>query len=205
MATLGWLRATAIISRAMFCAREVVSKVRVPFQPKRLLDLGGAHGYYSIEFCRRYPQLTAIVIDTERTIEIGREVVDQEKMSRRVFFEPGDYVTDDIGANYDIAILFALLHAQSPETNLSTLGKVHAALNPGGVIAVTEVLTHKGKRESEFGFLFALNMLVATPRGQAYTDQEVKGWLEDVGFANTRRNDFLRMPGYSLMTATKPA
>ena len=190
---------------AVFCAKEVVSKVKVSSQPKKLLDLGGAHGYYSVEFCRQYPQLNALVIDMERPVEIGRVVVSQEKMSDRISFQVGDYVTDDISTGNDIAILFALLHAQPPETNLDTLKKVYAALNPGGVIAITEVLTYKGKRESEFGFLFALNMLVATPRGQAYSDDEVKGWLEDVGFTNTRRTDFLRMPGYSLLTATKPA
>ena len=190
---------------AVFCAKEVVSKVKVPSQPRKLLDLGGAHGYYSVEFCRQYPQLSALVIDMERPVEIGREVVNQENMSHRVSFQVGDYVGEDIGTGYDIAILFALLHAQSLQTNLDTLRKVCAVLNPGGVIAITEVLTHKGKRESEFGFLFALNMLVATPRGQAYSDDEVKGWLEDVGFTNTRRTDFLRLPGYSLMTATKPA
>jgi hypothetical protein len=85
------------------------------------------------------------------------------------------------------------------------LKRVHAALNPRGVIAITEVLSYKGKRESEFGLLFALNMLVATPRGRAYSYDEVKGWLEDIGFINIRRTGFLRLPGYSLLTATKPA
>jgi len=190
---------------AVFCAREIVSKVKVPSQPRRLLDLGGAHGYYSVEFCRQYPQLSALVIDMERAVGIGREVVSQENMSHRVSFRVGDCITDDIGTGYDIALLFALLHAQPPEANLAILKRVHAALNPRGVIAITEVLSYKGKRESEFGLLFALNMLVATPRGRAYSYDEVKGWLEDIGFINIRRTGFLRLPGYSLLTATKPA
>lgn len=190
---------------AVFCAREVCSKVKVPSQPRKLLDLGGAHGYYSVEFCRRYSQLSALVIDTERPVEIGREVVSQEKMSHRVSFEVGDYTTSDIGNGYDITLLFALLHAEPPETNLATLKKVYAALNPRGVIAITEALSYKGKKESEPGLLFALNMLIATPRGQAYSYDEVKGWLEDAGFINIHRTGFLRLPGYSLLTATKPA
>lgn len=190
---------------AVFCAREVVSKVKVPSQPRKLLDLGGAHGYYSIEFCRQYPQLSALVIDMERPVEIGRQVVSQENMSHRVSLQVGDCITDDIGTGYDIALLFALLHSQPAETNLAILNRVLAALNPGGIIAITEVLSYKGKRESEFGLLFALNMLMATPRGQAYSDDEVKGWLADVGFVGIRRTDFLRLPGYSLVTATKSA
>lgn len=190
---------------AVFCASEIVSKVKVPPHARRLLDLGGAHGYYSIEFCRRYPQLDALVIDMERPVEIGREVVSQENMSHRVAFQVGDCITDDIGSGYDIALLFALLHIQPPETNLAILKKVHAALKPRGVIAITELLSHEGRRESEFGLLFALNMLVATPRGQAYSYDAVRGWLGDVGFTSIHRTGFLRLPGYSLLTATKPA
>jgi hypothetical protein len=62
-----------------------------------------------------------------------------------------------------------------------------------------------GKKESLLGLPMALNMLVITPRGQTYSYEGVRGWLENAGFADVSRADLRRMPGYSLVMATKPA
>jgi hypothetical protein len=52
--------------------------------------------------------------------------------------------------------------------------------------------------------LFALNMLVNMPRGESYSYDEVKGWLQETGFVNISRTDLRRLPMYSLVLATKP-
>jgi hypothetical protein len=189
---------------AVTASSEVVSKVKVPAAASRLLDLGGAHGYYSIAFCRKYPQLTALVVDWEKPVQIGQEVVNLEKMSERVAFKVADYMTEDIGSDYDIALLFALFHSESPEINQATLKKVYSALNPGATVAIAELLTYKGKKESELGLLFALNMLVNTPRGEAYSHDEVSRWLVEAGFTSVNQVDLRRLPGYSLVLASKP-
>jgi hypothetical protein len=189
---------------AVASVNEILSKVKAPTQARRLLDLGGGHGYHSIAFCRKYPGLTALVFDLENAVKVGLEVVAQEKMDSRVSFKVGNYITDEIGSDYEIALLFAILHGDPPETNIATVNKVYEALNPGGVIAINEILSYKGKRESELGFLMALNMLVSTPRGLTYAYDVVKCWLKDAGFININRVDLRRMPGYSLVLATKP-
>ena len=190
---------------AMASVSEIVRKVKLPPQARRLVDLGGAHGYHSVAFCRKYAQLTAVVIDFESAVKAGQEVVNQEGMSDRVSFKVGNYITDDIGNGYDVALLFSIVHGDPPETNIATIKKVYDALNPGGLIAINEILSYRGKKESEFGLLFALNMLVNTPRGESYSYDEVRGWLQDTGFVNISRADLRRLPAYSLVLATKPA
>jgi biotin operon repressor len=185
-------------------ADQLVSKVKLPQQARKLLDLGGAHGYYSVAFCHKHAQLSALVLDWEKPVQIGKEVVEQEKMSHRVAFKVTDYMTDDIGSGYDIALLFALLHDQPPDSNQTTIKKVYAALNPGGNIAIAEVLSYRGKKESNIGLLFALNMLACTPRGETYSYDEVKRWLQDAGFTGVKRADLRHLPGYSLVLGTKP-
>ena len=193
-----------MMDNARMLADEVVSKVKVSPQARSLLDLGGAHGYYSIAFCRKYPQLNSIVLDLEGAIQIGKEVVNQEKMGDRVAFQVGDCVIDDIGSGYDVTLLFNLLHGESPDTDKAIVKKVYDALNRGGTIAIVEILNYKGKKESATGLLFALNLLAGAPRGRTYSDEEIRGWLEHVGFANIERIELRRMPGHSLMIATKP-
>ena len=187
---------------AVASAGEIVSKVRLPANATKLVDLGGAHGYHSIEFCRKYPTLSALVIDFEGAVKLGEEVVKKEKMADRVTFKVGNYITDDIGRGYDVALLFSIIHADAPDTNIATINKVYASLNPGGMIVINEILSYRGKKESLLGLLMALNMLVVTPRGETYAYDEVKGWLESARFVNVSRAD-LRLPGYSLVLAAK--
>ena len=185
-------------------AGEIISKVKLPPQARRLVDLGGAHGYHSVAFCRKYPDLTALVIDFESAVKVGQEVVKQEEMDSLVSFQVGNYITDDIGSGYDVALLFSIVHGDPPETNIATIKKVYDALNSNGVIVVNEILSYRGKKESEFGLLFALNMLVNTARGQSYSYDELRGWLQDTGFVNISRTDLRRLPSNSLVLATKP-
>ncbi len=189
---------------AMASSSEIVSKVKLPQGARRLVDLGGAHGYHSMALCRKYHDLRALVIDFENSVSIGREIVSQQGMTDRVFFRAGNYITDNIGDGYDAALLFSTIHGDPPETNQASIKKVYDALNSNGMIAVNEILSYKGKKKSEFGLLFALNMLVNTPRGGSYSYDEVKRWLQETGFVNISRTDLRRLPMYSLVLATKP-
>ncbi len=189
---------------AVAAASEIVSKVKIPPQARKLVDLGGAHGCYSSSFCRKCRDLTALVIDFDSAVKTGQEVTKKEGMDKLVSFQAGNYITDDIGNDYDIALLCSIIHGDPPETNVATLHKVYNALNPSGVIVINEILNYRGKKESEFGLLFALNMLVNTPRGKSYSYDEVRDWLHNTGFINISRTDLRRLPGYSLVTANKP-
>ena len=44
-------------------------------ESRSLLDIGGGHGWYSAQLCRRYPQLTATVLDLPGSAAIGREII----------------------------------------------------------------------------------------------------------------------------------
>src|SRR5262249_27286411 len=48
-----------MVAYARVNAMEVVNKVKLPRGAARLIDVGGGHGVYAMEFCRRYPHLAA--------------------------------------------------------------------------------------------------------------------------------------------------
>jgi hypothetical protein len=60
---------------ARLSAGEVARKLRVPPHARTVLDIGGGHGAYPIELCRRHPALTATVLDLPGSARIGRELV----------------------------------------------------------------------------------------------------------------------------------
>ena len=56
---------------------------------------------------------------------------------------------------------------------------MRSSLARGGVLVVREFV----RGTSEEAALFAVNMLVLTPRGNTYTASEYEEWLRGVGFA----------------------
>jgi hypothetical protein len=74
-----------------------------------------------------------------------------------------------------------------PDGNRRLLRKVFDALAPGGRVVVQDFILDADKTAPRTGALFALNMLVGTRAGSAYSEQEYAGWLDDAGFDTIRR------------------
>src|SRR5260370_7486596 len=74
---------------------EIVSRVRLPRNAARLLDVGGSHAAYSVLFCRKYPQLHATILDIQPGIEAGQRTAKQVGMTERMNFLFTDIVHDD--------------------------------------------------------------------------------------------------------------
>ncbi len=71
-------------------------------------------------------------------------------------------------------------HMYGPEENRELFARMRRSLAPGGVLAIREFV----RGTSPEAALFAVNMLVLTPRGNTYTASEYGGWLRDAGFVN---------------------
>ncbi len=182
---------------------RVASDAKIPESAKRLIDVGGGHGMYSLLFCKQYPNLTATVFDSPRPLEDAKKLIDMEKMSGRMSVQEGDFLRDDLGRGYDVALLFDVMHLFDRETNHELLRRVAASLNPGGLVVIFDQL--KG---GEFGKVlraahayYGLLFLITTG-GQLYTYQELSELLSGSGFKNVRRKQ-LRAAGSTIVTATR--
>jgi hypothetical protein len=75
------------------------------------------------------------------------------------------------------------LLAKSDSTyQLVPLRKVHAALRPGGRVAVLEFMPNPDRVSPPMPARFSLTMLAETAGGDAFTFAELRGQLEDAGF-----------------------
>jgi hypothetical protein len=50
---------------------EVIAKVKLPVTAHRLLDVGGSHGLHAINFCKRYSDLSATILDGPQTQKLA--------------------------------------------------------------------------------------------------------------------------------------
>jgi hypothetical protein len=71
--------------------------------------------------------------------------------------------------------------------NRDLLGRCARALAPGGRVAIREFILDPDRAGPPQAALFALNMLVGTERGNAYTEADYRGWLEGAGFTRVTR------------------
>jgi len=154
---------------------------------ERMLDVGGGPAIYSIEFCRRYPNLRATVFDLPAVLPIAREHIEDARLSDRIELQSGDYCVDEFGAGYDLVLLSSILHSNSEEQNRELLTKAFRALGPGGAVLIQEFVVDDSRTDPPGAALFGINMLVNTPLGDVFSEAEITAWLEDAGFAEVRR------------------
>jgi (2Fe-2S) ferredoxin/precorrin-6B methylase 2 len=169
---------------------------------RRMLDVGGGSGAYSIAFARANPALRADILDLAAVEPIARRHIQDAGVADRVNVRAGDLRSGRLGEGYDLVFVSAICHMLSPAENLDLLRRCHEALAPGGRVVVQDFILEPDKTAPRFAALFALNMLVGTRGGASYSEPEYAAWLAEAGFHEIRH---ARLPGITgLMIASRP-
>jgi len=169
----------------------------------RVLDVGGGSGAFAFAMIRRNPSIHATIFDLPNIIPITQRYIEQSGFSNQVDTVTGDYLADDLGKNYDLALMSAIIHINSPEENILLIRKGAAALNPGGQLVVIDHIMSPDRTEPAIGALFAINMLVGTLHGDTYTRDEIGRWMNAAGLTDIVLKE--TPSGVQLMTGRKPA
>jgi ubiquinone/menaquinone biosynthesis C-methylase UbiE len=156
---------------------------------RRMLDVGGGSGAYSIAFARANPELEAEILDLPAVIPIASRHVAAAGLAGRVRVRSGDLRKDDFGRGYDLVFVSAICHMLSPDENRRLLARCRGALGAEGRTVIQEFVLAENKTSPKQAALFSLNMLVGTERGAAYSEPEYRAWLGEAGFADVRRVD----------------
>jgi SAM-dependent methyltransferase len=171
---------------AMLIAPKIVTQIDLASR-RRLLDLGGGPGTYAIHFCQKNPRLTASVYDLPSTRRFAEQTIARFGLADRIAFQAGDFFTEGIAGQFDVAWLSHILHGEGPDGCAVILDKAVAALEPGGLVLVQEFILDDNRDGPLFPALFSLNMLVGTPSGQAYSQGELFAMLAAAGIGELRR------------------
>jgi len=153
---------------------------------RKLLDIGGGSGTYTIAFLKRNPQMKAILFDLKDVIPMAGERLLLEGLQDRAELIAGDFYCDDLPGGCDLALLSAIIHQNSPEQNMGLYRRAYRALEPGGMLLIRDHIMDESRTWPPEGAMFAINMLVNTPGGDTYTFYEVEQGLKEAGFTNVR-------------------
>lgn len=165
---------------------------------RRMLDVGGGSGAYSIAFAKANPELRAEVFDLPPVVELAREYIGAAGLAERIGTRSGDMRRDELGSGYDLALVSAICHMFSPEENQKLFGRCYRALAPGGRLLLRDFILDPDGTSPKQAALFALNMLVGTKAGSTYTEAQYEAWLWGAGFSRVER---LQPPEINLMVA----
>jgi predicted O-methyltransferase YrrM len=190
----------AMHERASRQAPFVISKLDLA-AVNSVLDIGGGSGAYSIAFAKAKNDLHTTVMDLAHMLPITKKYIETAGLADRITTLAGDYHTADLGTGYDMIFCSAILHINSAEENLQLVAKCAAALNPGGWLVVQDHVMDDDRTAPPAGVFFALNMIVATDRGDTYTEQEITDWMTQAGLGQVQRIETLNN---ALMIARKP-
>ncbi|WP_238011746.1 methyltransferase [Dactylosporangium sp. AC04546] len=178
---------------------EVLRRVAVAKGDQHLLDIGGGHGLYSIEFCKRHPRLTATVFEIPSMERIARSTIAEHGLAERISFRAGDFFTDDLGSA-SIILLFNVIHSKSEAQNVKLIERAASATEPGGQVVLLDQFRDRrlGGVGRAFGSFMALSMFNALGQ-QTYHLDQVAGWFRAAGLTRVRTVPLRSAPGNGLV------
>ncbi len=151
---------------------------------RRVLDLGGGPGTYSMAFARK--NIAVTLFDAPETLKISRRLIKEAGLGKKITVKAGDFTKDDLGVNYDLVFISQIFHSFGPEACEALLRKSYSSLNPGGRVVIQEFYLDETKAGPPQGAVFAINMLVNTREGRTYTPREMSAWMKKAGFSGIK-------------------
>jgi len=161
---------------------------------RRILDLGGGSGAYSIAFAKASPEVRCEILDVPEVVPLTTEYVRQAGVTEQVSLRAGDMLRDDFGSGNDLIMLNAICHMFTEEQNQEIFRRARQALAPTGRLVVQDFILNADKTGPQHAALFSLNMLVATDGGASYSELEYSRWMKTAGFSGIAR---VNLPGPS--------
>lgn len=187
---------------ARLSLREVTWRTPLPRDARDMLDVGGAHGLYSVGLCRRQPGLRATVLELPEAIDHAAPLLAEEALGERVRHLAGDARTHDFGeARYDLVLVSNLTHHFDAETNRAMFRRLKRALRPGGVLVVQDMMRPRDARDA--GAAGALGDLYfgALSAAGTWSFGEVAQWQAEVGLEPAEPVRFVTAPGLGQQAA----
>lgn len=152
-------------------ADESAAALGAPRGEGRLLDVGGAPGTYARRFAAAGWDVT--VLDLPETLALG----EADLAEAGVATVGGDATRALPEGPWDAIYLGNVVHLFAPGVAADLLRRAGAALAPGGILAVQEVLGDLSPQGPGFGVM----MLLSTEGGDAYPEADYRAWMAAAG------------------------
>lgn len=157
--------APAVVDAVLAAAPEAAS----------LVDLGGGHGTYAVEFVRRGLKVT--LQDRPAMVDVAR-ATGVEDAGVELF--AGDFFETLPDARFDVVFVSGVTHTMPGQRAAELLRRAASVAAPGGLLAIQTFL--RGRHPT--GAVFAVQMLSTGGGGDTHAEEDYRRWLAGAGFAS---------------------
>jgi len=151
-------------------------------RPTKVLDISASHCRWGIAFATKNQKAQLVALDWAPVLEVAAENARAAGLADRFSAIAGSAFEVEFGSDYDIVLVPNFLHHFNAADCVRFLKKAHAALRPGGTVAIVEFVPNPDRVTPPAAAGFSLIMLATTPEGDAYTFAEYSDMLARAGF-----------------------
>jgi SAM-dependent methyltransferase len=177
-----WIEFARSMMPMMMPAAEAIAERLASSDSMKVLDIAAGHGAFGLALARRSPKAEIVAVDWGPVLGLAEQHAKAAGVHDRYRTIAGDAFTVDYGSGYDVVLVTNFLHHFDAATNTNLLKKIHAALKPGGRVAVLEFVPNPDRVSPPMPAGFSLTMLAQTAGGDAFTFAELRGQMVDAGF-----------------------
>ena len=179
---------------------EIIKKIPKESVGDSLLDVGGGHGWYSIELCRQNPNLKATILDHPAATRTTTERIQEAGMSDRISIVNGDYTIYETSERHDTVLMFNILHGhKTGELDQVLTRSIHWLSDQGQLLIVEQFPDTPGFSKTTTTLLALAYDQLLDGSGHDYTT--VKDTLHNAGYTTINRTRMRIARGTSLIQA----
>ena len=177
---------TMLKSSANMSTPKLLKWAKLEPAPKRLLDVAGGPGLYSIAFCQKYLDLKADILDLPAAAKAGKNPIEKANLTQRIRYIEANLLETDWEQDYDVVLLSNILHCLTESQCQTAIQKSFACLNKGGKVIINDVF-HPGDRGKLYSFISLISLIYyVTCGGRSWPKSELLEWLSQAGFTNIK-------------------
>jgi predicted O-methyltransferase YrrM len=169
---------------------------------RRLLDVGGGSGVYSIALAERFPTLAATVLEAAPVDAIARRTIQAAGLAERIAVVDADMFSALWPPEHDVHLFSNVLHDWDEGDCRKLLAMSAAALPADGRMLIHDMLPDDDKAGPLWAAEYSV-LLCTVTQGRLYSAAELGDWLADLGFEIVARSTTAL--GRSVLTAGRRA
>lgn len=158
---------------------------------RRMMDLGGGSGAYSINAVQSFEGLEAVVFDLPPVTVVTQEYLERNEVADRVSTMGGDFINDDLPTGCDVAVMASNLPIYDAANIQTVVSKTFEALEPGGEMHLIGETLHADGIGPLDAALWGMAEIHYGSGGRAHTDEECLDYFRTAGFVEVENTDFI--------------
>lgn len=147
---------------------------------KKMVDVGGGSGLYSVALCQKYPELHSTILDLKETLDVTQEMLASRPERSRIDLRKGDFLKDSIGEKLDVVLLSDIIYEEVKAKIV--LRNAWESLVRKGILIIRGYYADPVESGPLFGALFAVKHLVDNAQNKIVTKSRLEEIILDIGF-----------------------